>query len=160
MVDRYFKKTYNKNSNNYYLNVKGKEEVMQPATKKSKQRDAIIKFLMTRKDHPTADMVYMNIKEEFPKISLGTVYRNLNLLADTGEALKITTPDGGVRFDATTTPHYHVLCCKCGCVQDLDMKPIDTLDEQAQQCYNGIIRSHSVLFNGICSQCSKELSTH
>ena len=44
---------------------------MQPATKKSKQRDAIIKFLMTRKDHPTADMVYMNIKEEFPKISLG-----------------------------------------------------------------------------------------
>ena len=160
MVDRYFKKTYTKNSNNYYLNVKGKEEVMQPVTKKSKQRDAIIKFLMTRKDHPTADMVYMNIKEEFPKISLGTVYRNLNLLADTGEALKITTPDGGVRFDATTTPHYHVLCCKCGCVQDLDMKPIDTLDEQAQQCYNGIIRSHSVLFNGICSQCSKKLSTH
>ena len=53
---------------------------MQPATKKSKQRDAIIKFLMTRKDHPTADMVYMNIKEEFPKISLGTVYRNLALL--------------------------------------------------------------------------------
>ncbi len=47
MVDRYFKKTYTKNSNNYYLNVKGKEEVMQPATKKSKQRDAIIKFLMT-----------------------------------------------------------------------------------------------------------------
>ena len=54
MVDRYFKKTYTKNSNNYYLNVKGKEEVMQPVTKKSKQRDAIIKFLMTRKDHPTA----------------------------------------------------------------------------------------------------------
>ena len=55
---------------------------MQPATKKSKQRDAIIKFLMTRKDHPTADMVYMNIKEEFPKISLGTVYRNLALLSE------------------------------------------------------------------------------
>ena len=51
---------------------------MQPATKKSKQRDAIIKFLMTRKDHPTADMVYMNIKEEFPKISLGTVYEILH----------------------------------------------------------------------------------
>ena len=55
MVDRYFKKTYNKNSNNYYLNVKGKEEVMQPATKKSKQRDAIIKFLMTFKSYfPTS----------------------------------------------------------------------------------------------------------
>lgn len=63
---------------------------MQPATKKSKQRDAIIKFLMTRKDHPTADMVYMNIKEEFPKISLGTVYRNLALLSERGEILKLS----------------------------------------------------------------------
>lgn len=128
--------------------------------KYSRQREVIKEYLASTKEHPTADTVYLHVRKTFPKISLGTVYRNLNLLSDTGEALKITTPDGGVRFDATTTPHYHVLCCKCGCVQDLDMKPIDTLDEQAQQCYNGIIRSHSVLFNGICSQCSKELSTH
>ena len=69
---------------------------MQPATKKSKQRDAIIKFLMTRKDHPTADMVYMNIKEKFPKISLGTVYRNLALLSERGEILKLSY-EGGAR---------------------------------------------------------------
>ena len=104
--------------------------------KYSRQREVIKEYLASTKEHPTADTVYLHVRKTFPKISLGTVYRNLNLLADTGEALKITTPDGGVRFDATTTPHYHVLCCKCGCVQDLDMKPIDTLDEQAQQCYN------------------------
>ena len=114
MVDRYFKKTYNKNSNNYYLNVKGKEEVMQPATKKSKQRDAIIKFLMTRKDHPTADMVYMNIKEEFPKISLGTVYRNLALLSERGEILKLSYEGGSDHYDACTDPHYHFVCQECG----------------------------------------------
>ena len=101
--------------------------------KYSRQREVIKEYLASTKEHPTADTVYLHVRKTFPKISLGTVYRNLNLLADTGEALKITTPDGGV---------------------------IDTLDEQAQQCYNGIIRSHSVLFNGICSQCSKELSTH
>ena len=72
---------------------------MQPATKKSKQRDAIIKFLMTRKDHPTADMVYMNIKEEFPKISLGTVYRNLALLSERGEILKLSYEGQGVPYD-------------------------------------------------------------
>ena len=74
---------------------------MQPATKKSKQRDAIIKFLMTRKDHPTADMVYMNIKEEFPKISLGTVYRNLALLSERGEILKLSYEGGADHYDAT-----------------------------------------------------------
>ena len=58
---------------------------MQPAIKRSKQREAIVAFLMTRKDHPNADTIYMNIKKEFPNISLGTVYRNLSLLSDRGE---------------------------------------------------------------------------
>ena len=67
---------------------------MQPATKRSKQRDAIINFLMTRKDHPTADTIYVNIKEEFPNISLGTVYRNLALLSSRGDILNLSY-DGG-----------------------------------------------------------------
>ena len=73
--------------------------------KYSRQREVIKEYLASTKEHPTADTVYLHVRKTFPKISLGTVYRNLNLLADTGEALKITTPDGGVRFDATTTPH-------------------------------------------------------
>ena len=128
--------------------------------KYSRQREVIKEYLASTKEHPTADTVYLHVRETFPRISLGTVYRNLNLLADTGEAIKITTPDGAVRFDATTTPHDHVLCCKCGCVQDLDMDPIDSLDQEAQKCYNGTIHSHSVLFYGLCDQCSKEIPTH
>ena len=73
--------------------------------KYSRQREVIKEYLASTKEHPTADTVYLHVRKTFPKISLGTVYRNLNLLADTGEALMITTPDGGVRFDATTTPH-------------------------------------------------------
>ena len=57
--------------------------------KHSRQREEIKNFLMTRKDHPTADVVYMNLRQEFPNISLGTVYRNLTLLADIGEILRI-----------------------------------------------------------------------
>ena len=68
------------------------------ALKYSRQREAIKHFLVSTNSHPTADIVYMHVKEEFPNISLGTVYRNLNLLADLGEATKITTPDGADRF--------------------------------------------------------------
>ena len=60
----------------------------------SRQRESIKQYLASTKEHPTADMVYMHVKEDYPNISLGTVYRNLNLLTDIGEALKIATPDG------------------------------------------------------------------
>ena len=83
---------------------------MQPATKRSKQRDAIIAFLMTRKDHPTADTIYMNIKKEFPNISLGTVYRNLALLSERGDILKLSYDNGADRYDASVEPHYHFIC--------------------------------------------------
>ena len=89
--------------------------------KYSKQRASIKDYLMHTTSHPTADTVYLHIKEEFPSISLGTVYRNLNLLADIGEALRIPTPDGGDRFDGRCEPHYHVVCTNCGNVFDLEM---------------------------------------
>lgn len=73
---------------------------------------------MTRKDHPTADMVYMNIKEEFPKISLGTVYRNLALLSERGEILKLSYEGGADHYDACTDPHYHL------CVRNVEQSSI------------------------------------
>ena len=78
-----------------------------PAMKYSRQREAIKEFLMTRKDHPTADVVYSNVRDVFPNISLGTVYRNLTLLADIGEISRLRLGDGVDHFDADTTPHYH-----------------------------------------------------
>ena len=74
------------------------------ALKYSKQRASIKEYLLHTTAHPTADTVYLHIKEEFPNISLGTVYRNLNLLADIGEALRIPTPAGGDRFDGRCEP--------------------------------------------------------
>ena len=76
--------------------------------KYSRQRASIKEYLDHTTEHPTADTVYMHVKEEFPNISLGTVYRNLNLLTDLGEAVKITTPDGGDRFDGDVRPHNHI----------------------------------------------------
>ena len=73
--------------------------------KHSKQREMIKDFLMTRKDHPTADIVYMNVRKQNPNISLGTVYRNLTLLADIGEITRLRVGDGVDHVDPGTTPH-------------------------------------------------------
>lgn len=130
---------------------------MQPATKRSKQRDAIIAFLMTRKDHPTADTIFMNIKKEFPNVSLGTVYRNLALLSERGEILKLSYDGGADRYDATVDPHYHFVCQKCGRVIDLEM---DSLDQQVKDAANanfpGQIDQSVIYFKGICEECLKK----
>ena len=99
--------------------------------KHSKQRDAIEQFLATRYDHPTAETVYMNLREEYPKLSLATVYRNLSLLAELGNIQKIPTGNGPDRFDGRPEPHNHFLCDECGSMIDLQMNSIDHVDEIA-----------------------------
>ena len=89
--------------------------------KYSKQREAIKSFLVGRYDHPTAETVYLGIKQEFPNISLGTVYRNLSLLSDIGEIQKLSTGIGPDRFDGNAAPHYHFICTRCGRVLDIDL---------------------------------------
>lgn len=126
------------------------------ALKYSRQREAIKEFLMTRKDHPTADAVYMNVKKEFPNISLGTVYRNLTLLSDLGEILKIRVGDGTDHFDATIEEHYHFICTECGSVLDLEMDSIDGIKEIAGANFEGRIHGHVTYFYGCCGSCSEK----
>ncbi len=122
--------------------------------KHSKQRDSIKEFLATRKDHPTADTVYMNVRQSFPNISLGTVYRNLTLLADIGEIARLRVGDGVDHFDYDTTPHYHFVCSECGKVLDLDMTVMKNLTETAQEGFDGEIEGHVTWFYGRCSDCT------
>ena len=128
------------------------------ALKYSRQRQVIKDFLMTRKDHPTADVVYMNVKREYPNISLGTVYRNLSLLADLGEIQRLQVGDGVDHFDADTSRHYHVVCTECGSVTDLmmDSTPYDQLIDTADADYDGIVQGHVTYFYGVCGNCHKK----
>lgn len=121
--------------------------------KYSKQREAIKNYLSSTYDHPTADTVYLNVKQEFPNISLGTVYRNLNLLSDLGEVLKISTPNGGDRFDGHTHQHYHFCCTCCGNVLDLEVEDVNFVNEAASKNFDGQIEGHSIMFYGKCSNC-------
>ena len=123
--------------------------------KNSKQRDAIKSFLMTRYDHPTAETVYLNVKKDFPNISLGTVYRNLSLLSEIGENQKLSTGIGPDRFDGTPAPHYHFICNQCGSVLDLDVTGLDHINVLASQNFDGEIEGHLIYFYGKCPDCKK-----
>lgn len=113
-------------------------------------------FLMTRKDHPTADVVYMNVRQQNPNISLGTVYRNLTLLADIGEIKRLRVGDGVDHFDADISPHYHFVCSECGCVSDLEMGSIEKITEIAGANFDGYIAGHITYFYGTCGKCAKQ----
>jgi Fur family peroxide stress response transcriptional regulator len=123
-----------------------------PALKYSRQRESIKNFLLSRYDHPTADTVYMNVREEFPNISLGTVYRNLSLLVEMGEAMKITT-DGADRFDGHVEPHSHFICRKCHALLDIQTPDEIRINQEAQKGFAGLIEGHSIQYFGICGDC-------
>ena len=127
------------------------------ALKYSRQREAIKSFLMTRKDHPTADVVYENVRKEFPNISLGTVYRNLTLLSDMGELLRLRVGDGMDHFDAATEPHYHFICHKCNRVIDLEMENLDSINDVAGAGFGGRIEGHVAYFYGACENCTEKM---
>ncbi len=119
---------------------------------RSRQREALLADLASRTDHPTADELYFSLREEFPNISLGTVYRNLAQLSENNTILKLTC-GGADHFDYNTQPHYHLLCSECNRLYDLNMPVLDELDNEAQKYYNGKINDHRLIFYGICENC-------
>lgn len=122
----------------------------------SRQRAAILAFLQTRKDHPTAEFVYSSVKEQFPNISLGTVYRNLNQLAETGMIAKLSFGILGIdHFDYNTEPHQHFVCKSCSAIIDLPTqeKNYSFLDEETAKGFDGLIQGHRLYFYGICKDC-------
>lgn len=118
----------------------------------SYQREQIYQAVCGTRDHPTAEMVYHTLKPELPRLSLGTVYRNLHQMAQEGRLMELDGPVA--RFDAVTTPHAHLRCDRCGGLTDLEGLAYDAgLDRLAEK--NGcIVTGHSLLFNGICPACA------
>lgn len=124
--------------------------------KYSRQRESIKDFLMTRTDHPTADTIYENVRLIYPNISLGTVYRNLALLADIGEIRKLSDAFGPDRYDGRTEPHCHFSCTCCNRVMDIETDAMNDLIQAAGKNFNGIIYDCSANFYGLCEDCAKK----
>ena len=128
------------------------------ALKYSRQREAIKSFLMMRSDHPSADTVYQNIRQIYPHISLGTVYRNLSLLADIGEIKKLPGIAGADHFDGRTDRHCHFICTCCNRIEDMEDIGIEHFIETTDKNFQGKITDCTASFFGICKDCLEKSS--
>jgi len=117
------------------------------------QREAILQKLRSVTCHPTADELYGMVRQHLPRISIATVYRNLEWLVENGYAQKIESGGRQKRFDGTIQPHYHIECRGCGRVDDLPLTPVEALNSRAEECSGYAITSHSILFTGYCPLC-------
>ena len=121
--------------------------------KYSRQREVIKEYLASTKEHPTADTVYLHVRKTFPKISLGTVYRNLAILESLGQVRRLSFDTQAEHYDGHTHPHYHMYCKNCGAIIDLELGELSFLDQLAASCCEGRIEEHSIYFYGLCSKC-------
>lgn len=125
-------------------------------TRYSAQREAIYNFLKGRDDHPTADIIYEKLRKSMPNISKGTVYRNLNMLVETGKIMRLCIKDSPDRFDGRLSVHHHFVCEKCGKVSDVFLAQSVGLDEIIEQNVDASIDSYNIILYGTCSECKMQ----
>lgn len=137
----------------------GAESILRSALEKSgqrytEQRAAVFRFLRATDAHPTADEVFLNVRDDVPGISLATVYKSLETLVGCGLAAKLTYGDGSARYDGRTDDHHHVRCLACGSVSDLhghvDADEVHRLEASAS---NFRITGYRLELTGYCDTC-------
>jgi len=121
----------------------------------SKKRDAMLELMRTTSCHPSADWIYRHLRQRFPDLSLGTVYRNLSQLTEEGLIKSVGVVDGQERFDARMEPHAHFVCRQCGAVLDLpncvheeDLTPLG-------KRYGFTPSSYELHIYGVCQNCAE-----
>ncbi|MBE0585895.1 MAG: transcriptional repressor [Desulfofustis sp.] len=129
-------------------------EEQSPKMRLTAQRQIILEELGKVTSHPTANEVYDMVRKRLPRIGLGTVYRNLELMAESGLILKLEVGGTQKRFDATTNLHYHVRCSECGRVDDIELPVQAKLDRLAAKACDYQILGHHIEFSGICPNCA------
>ena len=124
-----------------------------PNLRMTRQRKVILEELRKVKTHPSADEIYEMVRRRLPRISLGTVYRNLEILSESGEIQKLEPGSTLKRFDGNPDTHHHIRCVQCGCIVDVDFD----VEIKIQNGYapHGAFRiiGHRLEFTGICPDC-------
>jgi Fe2+ or Zn2+ uptake regulation protein len=125
----------------------------------SRQRTRILEILRSTDSHPTASWVYEQLKPDFPSLSLGTVYRNLNILVEQGVVQELKFGSTFDRYDGITRPHYHFICEACGGISDVDLDHESDLNTKVQETLAHKVNYHRLEFYGLCRECLPEKVT-
>jgi len=121
----------------------------------TQQRKVILEELQAMDNHPSADEIYEKVRSRLPRISLGTVYRNLEVLSELGEIQKLELSGALKRFDWDTQKHYHIRCLNCSRVDDAPIAPLNQLENELYEATVFEIVGHNLEFTGLCPACSK-----
>ncbi len=128
--------------------LKGREYRLTP------QRLAVVRILAESDEHPTVEKIFERVKVDFPTTSLATVYKTLAVLKELGEVLEIGFSDGSNRYDGVNPrPHPHLVCTRCGRIQDPDMDFLDGLTERVAAETGFRVTKHRLDFFGLCADC-------
>ncbi len=121
----------------------------------TRQRAAVFEYLSRVEHHPTADEVYLAVKQRLPKISLATVYKNLEALVNCGAISRLTYGDAASRYDIRTDHHYHTRCLECGKIWDLDAKQGSELLKQIRPQSGFAVEDYRLELLGRCRDCRR-----
>ncbi len=126
-----------------------------PDRRNTRQRRLVLDAVRARRDHPDAAQVYESVRRHDAHVSRATVYRNLHLLAQEGAILSIKTA-GREHFDLRADCHPHIVCTRCGRVEDICLDCDDAgLDAHARAASEWTVLSHAVVFEGVCPACAR-----
>jgi len=120
--------------------------------KRSKQREQVLDAVRSTRSHPTADWVFHEVRKNMPRVSIATVYRDLNILSDSGEIGKIVH-DGQMRFDANMDKHFHFICTSCKSIYDIPDTWVEFPDLKLPRGY--AVEEVKMDFYGICPTCRR-----
>ena len=127
---------------------------MEATTKQFRKRNAILEYLRSTHEHPSAEMVFNHLKSKIPDLSLGTVYRNLSMFKSNGVIVSLGTVNGVERFDGNTQPHVHFICTGCDAVADLpEIAVPEVLNKEVTAQTGGHIDMCQLTFVGQCKAC-------
>jgi len=125
--------------------------------RQTNQRQAILNFLQTAPYHPTAVQIFHGVRRLLPRISLGTVYRNLKILEYQKKVMPLYYQAEHVRYEIAKPVHYHFCCLQCDKVIDIVLEPMLELNSQIERRHQVVIKHHSLIFYGLCQECSQLL---
>ena len=132
--------------------------LLESKKRNTKQKELIISILREIKTHPTADDIYEMVKKHLPKISISTVYRNLEHMCETGEVRKLGVGGSQRRYDGNSMPHHHIRCTECGRVDDVHLQWSTELENNVKEQSGYEVTGHVTLFLGKCENCCKTKS--
>lgn len=126
-----------------------------PQQRMTRQRSVILETLVHMRCHPTADELYDRVRQQLPNVSLGTIYRNLDLLTRAGRVRRLEIAGIQARFDAELEPHHHVRCTRCGRVDDVAIADETEVHSPARSRQGFSITGFRIEYDGICPDCRK-----